>query len=209
MTDCDFKADIDIVGVDDILPYGDNPKRHPDEQIEKIASSIQRFGWDQPIVVDAGQTIIKGHARYQAAKRLGLEQVPVITQTGLSEAEVRAARIADNRVAESGWDDDLLSTELDFIDDCGLDLAVSGMGDNEIDDLIERSDDRHFLDDVVNGERTSAEGNADTGSINAATYVELSFSVTPDEREEVNAALEQADGDTRADKLLSIINEFK
>jgi len=138
--DTDLHDDVAIRPLNDIVPYGENPKEHPQEQVDKIASSIQRFGWDQPIVVDGDGTIIKGHGRYQAAQKLGLEEVPVIEQPGLSDAEVRAARIADNRVAESGWDDDLLAVELELVEESPIDAELTGFDDNELiefDDSVE------------------------------------------------------------------------
>jgi len=138
--DTDFHDEVTIRPLDSIVPYGENPKEHPQEQVDKIASSIQRFGWDQPIVVDGGGTIIKGHGRYQAAQKLGLEEVPVIEQPGLSDAEVRAARIADNRVAESAWDDDLLAVELELVEESPIDAELTGFDDDELiefDDSVE------------------------------------------------------------------------
>jgi hypothetical protein len=135
MSDTKIRDDVEHVSLDEILPYGENPKTHPDEQIEKIASSIKRFGWDQPIVVDGNGTIIKGHGRYRAAQRLGLDDVPVIYATDLSEAEVRASRVADNRVAESDWDDELLGVELELIDESPLDLDAAGFDDDELIDI--------------------------------------------------------------------------
>jgi len=136
MTDADFKDDVTIRPLNDIVPYGENPKKHPTEQVDKIASSIRRFGWDQPIVVDGDGTIIKGHGRYQAAQKLGLGDVPVIEHTELTEAQARAARIADNRVAESEWNDDLLATELELLDESDVSLEASGLDDREVEDLI-------------------------------------------------------------------------
>ena len=129
--------------IEDIEPYGANPKAHPDEQVDKIASSIRRFGWDQEIVVDGEGVIIKGHGRRLAALQLGLDEVPVLERPDLTEAEARAARIADNRVAESDWDDELLAVELDLIDESPLDLEVTGFDPDEIDT---------FLDDWESGD---------------------------------------------------------
>lgn len=128
MTDADLKTEVEIRDLAAIVPYGENPKEHPSEQVDKIASSIRRFGWDQPIVVDGEGTIIKGHGRYQAAQKLGLESVPVLEQADLSDAEARAARIADNRVAESEWDDDLLAVELDLLDESDVPLEATALG---------------------------------------------------------------------------------
>lgn len=138
--DTDLHDDVAIRPLNDIVPYGENPKDHPQEQVDKIASSIQRFGWDQPIVVDGDGTIIKGHGRYQAAQKLGIEEVPVIEQPGLSEAEARAARIADNRVAESDWNDDLLAVELELVEESGLPLETTAFDESESEEYLEPSD---------------------------------------------------------------------
>src|SRR6056297_729515 len=117
-------TDVARKSVDAIIPYTNNPKEHPDEQVQKIASSIKNYGWDQPIVVDGENEIIKGHGRLQAAQLLGLEEVPVITRTDLSDAEKRASRIADNKTAESDWDDELLTTELDMVQDDFMEIEL-------------------------------------------------------------------------------------
>jgi len=142
MTDDDTNLhdDVTIRPLDSIVPYGENPKEHPQEQVDKIASSIQRFGWDQPIVVDGGGTIIKGHGRYQAAQKLGLEEVPVIEQPDLSDAETRAARIADNKTAESSWDMDLLGLELELINNSSLPIEESGFGEAEAQGIVDSQD---------------------------------------------------------------------
>jgi hypothetical protein len=154
MSDTKIRDDVEHVSLDEILPYGENPKTHPDEQIEKIASSIKRFGWDQPIVVDGSGTIIKGHGRYRAAQRLGLDDVPVIYATDLSEAEVRASRVADNRVAESDWDDELLGVELELIDESPLDLDAAGFDDDELIDINDDLGPNDLADDDSGPEYT-------------------------------------------------------
>jgi len=125
---------VEVVAREELIPYSNNPKEHPAEQVNKIASSIKNYGWDQPIVVDADGEIIKGHGRLQAAEKLGLEEVPVIWREDLSDAEARAARIADNKTAESPWDDDLLATEVDVLGDFSNESL--GFDDGEIDDLL-------------------------------------------------------------------------
>lgn len=100
------------IALDKIRPYKRNAKKHPKEQIEKIAKAIEAAGWDQPIVLDAKNVIIKGHGRFQAAQLLGLKHAPCIVRKDLSPAIVKAARLADNRVAESSWDYSILSEEL-------------------------------------------------------------------------------------------------
>jgi len=133
-------TDIELRPVESLIPYSNNPKEHPDEQVRKIASSIKNYWWDQPIVVDGEGEIIKGHGRLQAAELLGLDEVPVIERTDLSDAEARAARIADNRTAQSPWDDELLSLELEQLDDDAVDFDSLGFNDDELDDLLESDD---------------------------------------------------------------------
>jgi ParB-like chromosome segregation protein Spo0J len=133
-------TDAPLRSLDEIEPYGSNPKQHPDEQIDKIASSIRRFGWNQSIVVDGDGVIIVGHGRRLAAKQLGEKSAPVIERTDLSDAEARAYRIADNRVSESPMDDDLLEVELELLDDSDVSVEASGMDDDEIEEKISKED---------------------------------------------------------------------
>ena len=109
----------DVVGRDpaELTPYAHNAKTHPDEQIDKIAGSIAEYGFDQPIVVDADGVIIKGHGRRLAAVRLGLASVPVIVRDDLTPAQVKAARLLDNKSAESEWDLDQLVIDLQALKD--------------------------------------------------------------------------------------------
>lgn len=115
---------IELWDIDKIIPYENNVKIHDQKQIEKIAESIRRFGWDQPIVVDKNGVIIKGHGRTLAAKHLGLDKVPVLVRDDLTDDQVKAARIADNRVAMGDIDTEMLQEELRKID-----LDLSGIFD--------------------------------------------------------------------------------
>ena len=110
--------------ITDLTPYELNVKKHDKEQVARIAAAISRFGFDQPIVVDKNGVIIKGHGRRLAAIELGMTSVPVWCRRDLSADEVRAARLADNRVAISDIDPEMLRMELD-----GLDADLSGIFD--------------------------------------------------------------------------------
>lgn len=96
----------------DLIPYERNAKKHPPDQVRKIANSIKQFGWDQPIVIDKDNVVIKGHGRLAAAILLDLHEVPVWPRYDLNEAQVRAARIADNQVVSHDIDEELLRAEL-------------------------------------------------------------------------------------------------
>jgi len=136
----DLQTNIQTISTGEIIPYGNNPKEHPDEQVKKIASSIKNYGWDQPIVVDEDYEIIKGHGRLQAAQLLGLDEVPVIRRDDLTDAEKRASRIADNKTAESAWLDEELTGELDMLVE-EFDATELGFDGDELDDLLDNSDD--------------------------------------------------------------------
>lgn len=147
-SDIELFDDVQQVPVEDISPYDRNPNLHPPSQIDAIADSIREFGFTVPLVIDSSGTIVAGHGRYEAATdRLDLSVVPCIERDDMTEDEIRAYRIADNRVAESDWDDDLLAGELQDLDDSGLDdlLGATGFTDDELDDLLESPDDDDLL----------------------------------------------------------------
>lgn len=104
---------IEYIDPDKLRPYENNAKQHPDDQVEHIANSIREFGFRQPIVVDADNVVVIGHGRLLAAKKLGLETVPVVRADDLTEAQIKALRLADNKTNESGWDFSALEAELD------------------------------------------------------------------------------------------------
>ena len=123
---------IESVALNKIIPYIRNPRKN-ENAVEKVASSIQEFGFRQPIVVDSKNVIIAGHTRFEAAKRLGLDLVPVHVADGLTEQQVKAYRIADNRVGqEAEWDYDLLKLELEEI----LKSDSTGFEDFEIEEIL-------------------------------------------------------------------------
>lgn len=123
---------IEVWDIERLIPYDLNSKTHDPAQVEKIANAIQATGWDQPIVVDEHGSIIKGHGRRLAAIRLGQKQVPVLVRRDLSPEQVRAARLADNRVAISGIDSELLKQEL-----ATLDFDLEGIFDKKELDFLE------------------------------------------------------------------------
>lgn len=111
---------ITMMGVQDIRPYEKNAKKHPEEQVEHIANSIREFGWQQPLVVDKDNVLVIGHGRLLAAKHLGLQEVPVVRADQLTEQQIAALRLADNKTNESDWDFDLLDLELEGIDEIDM-----------------------------------------------------------------------------------------
>tara|TARA_S200002703_G_C3786812_1_gene242644 strand:- start:621 stop:1871 length:1251 start_codon:yes stop_codon:yes gene_type:complete len=118
------------------IPYSRNPRRN-EAAISKVAGSIKEFGWRQPIVVDTEGVIIAGHTRLLAAQKLGLLQVPVHVATDLSPQQIKAYRLADNRVAqEAEWDMDLLKLELSELEEEGFSLDLTGFSEDELEALL-------------------------------------------------------------------------
>lgn len=137
--------------VDDVYPYERNVKIHSPEQVKKIANAIKEYGWDQPIAIDESGVIIKGHGRRLAALHLGMRRVPVVVRRDLTPEQVRAARLADNRVAEGDMDTNLLEEELADLADFEIDMEAMGFDERELafltEDLDEMADDA-FIDDL-------------------------------------------------------------
>lgn len=127
--------EIKWVDINSIKEYEKNPKKHTEEQVSKLAYTFDKYGFDVPIVVDKDYCIIKGHARRRAAKRLKWKRVPIIVRDDLTPQQVKAARISDNRVAESHWDMPALLEELEALyslDDPMLPVTDTGFSEDEI-----------------------------------------------------------------------------
>lgn len=108
---------IETVDLDDVIPYWRNPRRIPEEAVNAVAESIRRYGYMQPIVVDEDYTIILGHTRYAAFRRLKIKELQIAIAVGLSADRVKQLRILDNRVAEFNlWNFDKLVDELGVLD---------------------------------------------------------------------------------------------
>ena len=107
---------VEELNIDDLKPYALNAKKHPQSQLEGIAESIRRFGFTQPIVIDDKNEIIIGHGRHAAAKLIGYTKVPCVKLDQLDERQVRALRLIDNRIAETGWDQEFLIQDLSDLD---------------------------------------------------------------------------------------------
>ena len=119
--------------VTELIPYVNNARTHNEEQVIQIAASIKEFGFTNPVLIDGENGIIAGHGRLMAAKKLGLEEVPTIELSYLSEAQRKAYILADNKLAlNSGWDNDLLAIEFAELGELGFDLDLTGFSSEEI-----------------------------------------------------------------------------
>lgn len=127
------------MAVNDLVPYENNPRKN-DDAVEKVALSISAFGFKVPIVIDANNVIVTGHTRLKAAKKLGLKTVPCIKADDLTEEQIKAFRLADNKVSEfSEWDEEKLMKELESLGD--IDMSLYGFDFPE--DSDEEEDDTY------------------------------------------------------------------
>jgi len=127
---------IKTVKIEEAIPYVRNPRQNK-AAIAKVSASLKEFGWQQPIVVDKDMMVIAGHTRLEAARTLGMDKVPVQIAEDLTDAQVKAYRIADNRVSqEAEWDLDLLRLELSDLDNLDYDLLLTGFDDDELNGML-------------------------------------------------------------------------
>ena len=134
-----LRLNVEYRPVASLTPSLRNARTHSKKQLHKLAASLKQFGFNSPILIDGAGEVVAGHGRLEAAKMIGLAEVPTISVSHLTEAEVRAYRVADNRLAElSGWDDEVLKVELSFLAEIDLDLPeITGFETAEIDSILE------------------------------------------------------------------------
>ena len=125
---------IQEIEIDKLIPYHNNPRKN--QAVDKVASSLSEFGFQQPIVVDKNMVVIVGHTRLLASQKLGYKKVPLFI-ADLSEAKAKAYRIADNRLSEdSDWDYDFLNMEIGILQEMDFDLTQLGFDKEELNNLL-------------------------------------------------------------------------
>jgi len=128
---------IEHIATGDLIPYARNSRTHSTEQVAQIAASMREFGFTNPVLIDANNTLIAGHGRVMAAQQLGLAAVPCIRLGHLSDAQRRAYVIADNKLAEqAGWDMATLAREVEDLSAEGFDIDLLGFGDDELAEIL-------------------------------------------------------------------------
>lgn len=138
---------IEWQSVEKLIPYAKNARTHSDEQVAQIAGSIKEFGFNNPVLVDKDNSIIAGHGRVMAARKLGMDKVPVVILDHLTESQRKAYILADNRIAlNSGWDTSMLSVELQDLKD-DIDLSLLGFDPDELDALLNPVEETEGLTD--------------------------------------------------------------
>lgn len=120
----------------ELKPYKKNAKKHPKEQVERIANSIKEFGFTQPVLVDKHNSVVAGHGRILGAKKAGLKEVPTVCLDELTEEQIKAYRLVDNKLNESEWDFGLLDEELENLTE-DIDMSLFGFDVDLTDEELE------------------------------------------------------------------------
>ena len=140
--------DVRNISVKDLIPYERNTKKHDKTQINNVAESIKQYGFVQPIVIDKNNTVVIGHCRLLAAKQLKMKEVPCVCVEDLTEEQVKALRIVDNKSNESEWDFDILPDELADLDLSDFDFSFGITDDDELPDFEEDPSKNNSKNDV-------------------------------------------------------------
>ena len=119
--------------IKELKPYKKNAKKHSKEQVEQIANSIKEFGFTQPVIIDKNNCVVAGHGRILGAKKAGLKQVPTVCLEDLTEEQIKAYRLVDNKLNESDWDFSLLDEELGVLSE-DIDMGLFGFEFDEIEE---------------------------------------------------------------------------
>ena len=149
---------IEYLNIDKVIPYANNPRHNDGEAVDRVAASIKEYGFKNPIIIDKDNVIVAGHTRLKAAKKLNLEEVPIIKADDLTPAQVKAFRLAENKVSEyATWDNELLSIELEGLQELDFDLDLTGFEDWELDNLLNSVSDDDLQDFFIDKEQKEKE----------------------------------------------------
>lgn len=195
---------IELVPVDTLLPYIRNPRQHSPEQISQLAASMKEFGWVNPVLRDEDQTILAGHGRILAARKLNWPEAPVMTARGWTDAKKRAYVIADNKLAlNASWDIDLLSAEIEALNEAEFDINLLGFSDEDME---------RMADDLMSERFGDAEHEPDSGGEKSAPQrttnpeqVALTIPMTVSQRETVFEAIQKMKRDEALDQSAEAI----
>lgn len=130
------KLNIVYKQIKELKPYKKNAKKHNKEQVEQIANSIKEFGFTQPVIIDKNNCVVAGHGRILGAKKAGLKQVPTVCLEDLTEEQIKAYRLVDNKLNESEWDNDLLKQSLEEIEEMNMEVfgfTIDKLEDESVD----------------------------------------------------------------------------
>lgn len=174
-----MKQQVINISVDDLIPYINNARTHSDDQVTQIASSIKEFGFTNPILIDKDNGIIAGHGRVMAAKKLGYKEVPAIMLDHLTDTQRKAYILADNKLAlNSGWDNELLSLELNDLTDLDFNLDLTGFSEIELANLIGVTADEVDMPELRDGDKEP--------------FQQITFTLHDDQAQQVKSACDIA-----------------
>lgn len=163
----------------ELVKYSQNSRTHSDGQIDEIVASINEFGFTNPLLVDGKNLIIAGHGRLEAANKMGMDKIPCIIVDDLTETQISALVIADNKIAaNAGWDYDILKEELDILRSKDFDIGLTGFSEQELDDLFPAPSmdgliDEDSVPDMVGVEPVSKPGDVWTLGNHRLMYSDL------------------------------------
>lgn len=141
-------TELQLVAIDELVPYANNARTHNKEQILKLRSSLREFGFVNPVLIDKNNNIIAGHGRVMAAKEEGIAEVPCVYVDHLTDAQKKAYILADNRMAlDAGWDEQLLAVEMQELQELGFDLGLTGFDESELADIFDLTNTEDVKDD--------------------------------------------------------------
>jgi ParB family chromosome partitioning protein len=144
---------VEKIAIEKLIPYARNSRTHSDAQVAQIAASIKEFGFNNPVLIDKNESIIAGHGRVLAARKLNLAEVPCIRLEHLTETQKQAYIIADNKLAlNAGWDEDLLALELGDLNDEAFNVSLTGFADDELSRLVINAEET-AMPELASGER--------------------------------------------------------
>jgi len=167
---------IETLKTADLIPYARNSRTHSEAQVAQIAGSIREFGFTNPVLIDADNGIIAGHGRVMAAQKLGLDKVPCIRLSHLTETQKRAYIIADNKLAlNAGWNDEMLGLELADLREADFDLGLMG-----------------FTEDELGAFDVEESGMPELSSEDKQPFQQITFTVHDEQAEDVQAAMSKA-----------------
>ena len=151
---------LENIAIEKLIPYARNSRTHSDDQVAQIAASIEEFGFTNPVLIDKEGGIIAGHGRVSAARKLSLATIPCIRLNHLTETQRKAYVIADNKLAlNAGWDNEMLTLELEELEDLGFDVDILGFDPSEMNvasvdySVLDGEDVKDQLNDMANGVR--------------------------------------------------------
>jgi ParB-like chromosome segregation protein Spo0J len=168
--------------LDNLVPHARNSRTHSEEQVAQVAASMREWGWTNPVLVDEDGTIIAGHARVQAARKLGWTEAPVMVARGWTDEQKRAYVIADNKLAlNAGWDEAMLGAELQALQASDFDELLTGFSEDELERvLVSEMATESSYPDLADGDREP--------------FQQMTFTLHDDQVEQVKRALEAAKG---------------